>query len=376
MTHILWNIAVKKSMMLNGLPPPGIDFYGSARRGLGGYLKMRRIGSALLVLAVLFSSASCRQTIWVPPFGLPGFDGEESVTYVAYHEGGDYEMINETYQVTVKGSDGSITTVDMPAETTGGLKTVTVPGYKNLTLNLYFADYVISTPEQWLAFSNSESVCDYGILTGDIIVNFTARTPYENDNSTIYSTSQENTVTFTGTAIDGQAALFISADNVLLDGFTVVSQIEDMNAVKVTNGDSTTGVSTNVELRNMIIDGADVSKYVNFHQTKDCKITNCTIQNIKAGFNPNLQIASSENLIIDGLNVDTNAVMGDIKLESGNADYYWPSDVTMRNLGNIKRVSINNSGFPDTVEGENVVHMEDSRFESNSTGTYWTNSEV
>ena len=194
---------------------------------------MRRIGSALLVLAVLFSSASCRQTIWVPPFGLPGFDGEESVTYVAYHEGGDYEMVNEAYQVTVKGSDGSITAVDMPAETTGGLKTVTVPGYKNLTLDLYFADYVISTPEQWLAFANPASVCDYGILTGDITVNFTVRSPYENDNSTIYSTSQENTITFTGTATDGQAVLFISTDNVLLDGFTIVSQIEDMNAVKV-----------------------------------------------------------------------------------------------------------------------------------------------
>lgn len=285
-------------------------------------------------------------------------------------------MINESYQVTVKGSDGSITFIDMPAETTGGLKTVTVPGYKNLTLDLYFADYVISTPEQWLAFANPASVCDYGILTGDITVNFTVRSPYENDNSTIYSTSQENTVTFTGTATDGQATLFISTDNVLLDGFTIVSQIEDMNAVKVTNGDSKTGVSTNVELRNMIIDGADVSKYVNFHQTKDCKITNCTIQNIKTGFNPNLQIASSENLIIDGLNVDTNAIMCDIKLESDDEVYYWPSDVTMRNLGNIKRVLINNSGFPDTVEGENVVHMEDSRFESNSTGTLWTNSEV
>ena len=226
----------------------------------------------------------------------------------------------------------------------GGYKSVEVPGYKGVSIDLYFADTEIATGDDWNTFSSAGSEDKYAVLTGDITVSTYAT--FSNPSSEIVSFNQDNTVTLENPNGFAQA-LNIDADDVVFDGFTIElsesysnQTVANPYIIKIGDMDNAVPeVIENIHLRNMVFNGNGIARYVNFHGTKDCSIEDSEINdiNVGAGGYPGIQIASSENLIVDGIEFSNPYY---ISIAWSDSDAYWKSSVTFDNLTNTSAVLV------------------------------------
>ncbi len=296
----------------------------------------------MCILAFLL--ASCTQYRFIIT-DIPDFPDKKPTYSASLASGKEYVLTDSPYDVIVTSSDGDESTVTMPAVSGGGYKSVEIPGYNGVSIDLYFADTEIANGDDWNAFSSAGSEDKYAVLTGDITVSTYAT--FNNPSSEIVSFNQNNTVTLENPNGFAQA-LNIDADNVVFDGFTIelaksYSNPADPNPYIIKIGDMDNAVPEvieNIHLRNMVFNGNDIARYVNFHGTKNCSIEDSEINDLDTGTSggyPGIQIASSENLIIDGIEFSNPYY---ISIAWSNSDAYWESSVTFDNLINTSAILI------------------------------------
>lgn len=179
-------------------------------------LSLKKI-AVIVMLVAMAVSCSGRGPILLPP---PVFD--DPVTYYAQLDG-DYVMVGEPYSIIVFGSDGSIQSIEMEAETESGMKSIAVPGFDNLVVDIYFADTVLTDFNSLKSFLKADSEYSSAVIEGTIDASSAAPFDmiWENDDSSIYGFGDDDIIQVSAGTSTGDSYFHVNANNVTLNGFTL-----------------------------------------------------------------------------------------------------------------------------------------------------------
>ena len=201
-------------------------------------------------------------------------------------------------------------------------------------------------------FINGSAGIKEAIITGSFEANLTGEEgAYTNSDSHLYSTSPDNTVVLTG-EISNQTKFFVSADNVVIEGFTFKDGTDtNLPILKVSNKNEANQNNSESWIKNVILKDMRFEtnlRGVEFHGTSDCKVENCIITKASRAYGE-LQIRRSSGLSVDGLTVE-----GSSGVIMFNYDYDTPSEpisteTTLTNLVNIGSIIAENPDIEITT---------------------------
>ena len=274
----------------------------------------------------------------------------------------------EGVPVTVEFRNGTTITalipeedITIPSGETGAMTVNVSYMGKTVAVNIFVSPSAPGTdPEEDPALINSETKLKNfingsagikeAIITGSFEANLTGEDgAYTNSDSHLYSTSPDNTVVLTG-EISGQTKFFVSADNVVIEGFTFKDGTDtNLPLLKVSNKDETNQNNSESWVKNVILKDMRFEtnlRGVEFHGTSDCKVENCIITKASR-FYGELQIRRSAGLNVDGLTVEGES--GSVAFNYGSNPEPLSTETTFTNLINVGSITAENSNIEITT---------------------------
>ena len=251
------------------------------------------------------------------------------------------EVSATTFEVVVEGSNGSSETKTIEITAKAGEYQEFVEG--GVKGSVYVTEKIIKTAEDLKQFVAENSAFDFGYIEGTIA---TGAFAYQNAGSTLKG-GKDSVLEVEGTLFDGQSIIALSANDVTFDGFTVSfkgnSLEKTYHILKVTSVSSWSSVIKNITLQDLTLnlenteEGTTYScRGLNIHGVRDVVCKNITVKG-KSSSIP-MQVASANNLVIDNPVLDRGALSWGgqyLGFMWGDADYYTPSIVTLKNTDNL-----------------------------------------
>ena len=192
------------------------------------------------------------------------------------------------------------------------------------------------------AKDDEDNVLKEAIITGSFTANLNGEGgAYVNAGSALYSTSISNEVTVTGD-ISGQARFYVSASDVLIEGFTLIDGSSDSikrNVMKISNKDYPVTDAYH-RLENVVISDmrlVPATKGLDINGVVDCTVTGCTIT-ATSGFNAPMGIRRATGLDIIDCSSEGKGLTKAIVFNDEDGDSHWSTDVVFRNLSGFTSI--------------------------------------